>query len=149
MLKSNKNRQLIYIFIALVVIGIFVYVYFFKKSYNNSSGDISVTEKQTSELPKELPSDFPIPEDSQVVNYSTKKTESIVGTSIILNSKLTISDLTKYYESEFQMLGWEYSLEQGADNFTSFTFKKDNYKGFLGLANDEAGSIISVTIRSK
>jgi hypothetical protein len=98
-------------------------------------------------LPDGFPKDFPIYENSTLINSWKAPGNTTEGYSVVWESLDSFDVVTGFIKENLTLSGWEIVSQSKEDNSQIITFQKDNKSGFVGIVRGEnAKTVISVTI---
>lgn len=101
------------------------------------------------ELPEDFPDNFPVYPGSILINSGFVEGNEIKAFSAVWESKDAVEEVTSYYQKELTALGWEVDLTSEDDNSATFSFGKAGISGFVGIAAEEAKTVIAATLGIK
>ncbi|MFV1916926.1 MAG: hypothetical protein ACC618_00335 [Patescibacteria group bacterium] len=154
----TKKQKTLIISLAATAIVIFVAVSILRNTINNSTGLVGTDDTQEfeeqeegvageAEIPSNFPKDFPIYLEAKLDSVYTSKGEEIEAISVIWVTNASLNEVSEFYRSGLENSGWEVELVLEDDESTTYTFKRGEAFGFLGIGrNDEDTTTISVTV---
>ncbi|MEJ2347605.1 MAG: hypothetical protein P8Y17_00185 [Patescibacteria group bacterium] len=168
---SKKQPTALIAVIAVVIVGILAAGLFYRKgrelitekilskstgSEVNIEGDgekVSITSdegtllvEQGGELPDSFPSDFPVYPNATPTGSWTAAGDDTNGLSVLWETDDSISKVTDYYKEELPKAGWKITLTSEVEDGSTFAFEKGDVSGFMGIAEEDSKTIISLTL---
>jgi len=119
-----------------------------KITYKGEEGNFSY--EQTDKLPSGFPSDFPIYQSTKIDSSWSAESEGTKGVSVVWESNDAVDKIAQFYAKELPLKGWTVTSTFTQDESSTFSFKKGETEGILGIAKKDTGkSSISVTLGVK
>ena len=171
--KSEPNKKATFL-IILAAIAVFVVMLggvVIKKAKNFVEGDIfsrltngrvdiekdgekvtvtseegEFTFEEEGELPDSFPSDFPVYPGAKLASSWVADGDNTDGLSLIWETEDAVSKVSNYYENELEKAGWTLSITSKTEDSATFSFEKDDARGFIGVTIEESKVIISLTL---
>ena len=114
-----------------------------QKVVNNNEGEITNGKN----LPEGFPKDFPVYENSLLVNSWKAPGNTTEGYSVIWESPDSRDIVVTFFKESLVLKDWEILSEKEESDSQIISFQKSSKKGFIGIVKGEgAKTIISVTI---
>lgn len=119
-----------------------------KITYKGEEGNFSY--EQSDKLPASFPSDFPVYSGAKIDSSWSAESEGTKGVSVVWDSGDKVAAIAEFYQKELPLKGWTITSTFTQDDSATFSFKKGETEGILGIAKKDTGKLsISVTIGVK
>jgi hypothetical protein len=101
------------------------------------------------ELPEDFPDNFPIYPGSILTSSGSVEGKEVKAFSVVWETKDAVEEVASYYQKELIALGWKIELTSGNNDSATLSFEKDEVVGFVGIAAEEAKTVIAATLGIK
>ena len=99
-----------------------------------------------SDLPDNFPPDFPVFEKAVIEGSWSTQGEEKEGMSVIWKVEAPIEVVVDYYQEALVDVSWQITSTFEQEEATTLTISKDDYEGFIGIAQEDEKVVISVTL---
>ncbi len=171
--KTNKGKKptALVVVIGVVVVGILAAGFFLRKGrefaaekyLSKSTGadvdiegdgekvtitseDGTISFEEGGELPDDFPSDLPIYPNAKLTGSWTAEGENANGVSTVWETSDSVDKVGDYYKKELPKAGWKLTLTSEVEEATTFAFEKGEMTGFMGIAEEDSTTVISLTL---
>lgn len=142
------RKRLLFVFVFVMTIPLVIYLYKVRignkaEVLDNNMPSVSIVDFGQS-LPKNLPPDFPIVDDSTVLNASGT-TETTGGLSVVWETDVSVNEVVSFYQNK--LIENSYSVVQSAiGEGVNIEFEKYGVYGFLVIISQEK-TLITLAMR--